>query len=179
MANSDTIYVIGRTCPKGKHLLTEKNLKWKTAGTGRVRYCSDCAAERRKELRAANPEKAKEQTAAKTLAQKKRRQAKRPVETNTAPERFGTAMETTQTKCNTWFKQHPGGLDPWTDYGDDEDSEHLPDPPTAQEARALCEGCPLLVLCGEAAIETPPYHGVRAGMVFNAGKRISRRRKKK
>lgn len=173
---------LGGECKNG-HLLTAETLRYYSGGKNRPQQaaCLICERERKMEYKNLNREKIRQQDATNkrirngTLTREQAESTRR----RTAPEEFGVAMETTATNCNVWFKEHPDELNPWTDYGDDEDDEHLPDPPTAQQARALCEGCPLLVLCGEAAIEAPPYHGVRAGMVFNAGKRISRRRKKK
>lgn len=78
-----------------------------------------------------------------------------------APVLFERALDEVRPQCDgRWVE--------FTDY--DSEDPYMPDPPSPRQAQELCAGCPLIELCAEAALVKKPYHGIRAGRVWDNGK---------
>lgn len=80
---------------------------------------------------------------------------------------FEEALVEYQPECVT--SDYPS---PWTDW--DDVTEHREpyegEMPTAEEAAAMCAGCPIMQLCFDYALSTGQSHGVWGGRRFYNGK---------
>lgn len=70
-----------------------------------------------------------------------------------------------QASKNDWSPSCVGRPTVFSDYEE---------PPTPAEAKALCAGCPMLVLCKTFAQETKVAWGVWAGIAWEDGRQLPR-----
>ncbi len=158
--------VVGGVCKNGHRLTTE------TLGVNNdeTHFCKPCKMDTERRYRH-NPDNAEKMREKYLRANANRRarnklykeQAEMMAMNNPVVKQFYEALDGTATPCTT-IPLDLMGYNPWTDYDEDK-------PPSSNEAREMCAGCPLLAQCGAAAIAMRPYHGVWAGMVFVDGKR--------
>jgi len=137
---------------KENHILAGDNVRWESSGKRgqKRRRCREC-------LKAKAKRQARER--------KQRDPTPEPYRPNdlsltNAIADFETAIRLVRTKCF----DTPG---PYMDWGDEPDE---PNSPTRAEARALCEGCPLLQACGNFAVAAQMPHGVWGGRLVVNGK---------
>lgn len=135
-------------CNKG-HPLAGDNLRWESSGRGgkRRRRCRQC------------------------LRDKARRQSRNHVAEVEVPKPY-RPNDTTLTKAIDDFENAQKALDakcrdnpgPYMDWDD---------PPSPEEARRLCSGCPLMKACENRAIAGRETHGIWGGRVIHEGKWLS------
>lgn len=80
-------------------------------------------------------------------------------------EAFELAVEEIKPKCVT--NEFPS---PWTDWssGDDRETSES-ERPSAEDARLLCDGCPVADLCLPWALASRKSHGVYSGVAVENG----------
>ena len=71
-----------------------------------------------------------------------------------------------QSKENGWVVKCDGKSAEYADYVK---------PPTAEQAKEMCEGCPMLALCKEYGRATTPATGIWGGIRWNKGQAISQK----
>lgn len=78
---------------------------------------------------------------------------------------FELAVEEVKPKCVTG--EFPS---PWTDWSSSEDPETTEgERPSVEDARLLCDGCPVADLCLPWALASRKSHGVYGGIVVENG----------
>lgn len=136
---------------RNRHIRTEENTIWETSrGNKTRRRCRDCRRES-KAQRAGRPA-GLEGLSSKTL----RQYADLTVEEKRTVDRFDRGLKLVEAKC-------AGNPAEYSDY----DEENIPSPETA---RKLCEGCPLIDLCQDAAEVMQHNWCVFGGEVWVYGK---------
>lgn len=133
------------------HELVEANIRWESSGKNgkRRRRCRECLREKARRqsknaIKVVEPPRAYRPNDA-TLTQ--------------AIHDFEKALEVVDAKCK-------GNPSPYTDWGDEDDEL---DPPTREEAKRLCAGCPLAKACLNFGVASNAYHGVYGGNVVHEG----------
>lgn len=167
--------VIGTICKRGHPLASEADIKIDGHG---VRRCYECTKEDGR--RHYHARRKKDPKGTSKLQKEKDRRRRHPTREQEAevtrghrpdpdsPRLFDQALDHTRPKCD--------GDERFTDWEtpnmDADDETPMPPPPSPQEARLMCEGCPLFDLCLQASIVKRPYHGVYAGQRFENGRRL-------
>lgn len=81
---------------------------------------------------------------------------------------FETALDSTETPCNT-SEEYPN---PWTDW-DSKEANREPyetEEPGRNKAQMLCSGCPLVAECREYALASNMSHGIWGGERLELGR---------
>ena len=163
---------VGTTCNNG-HLITESNLKIDGHGKRRCHDCIKAAGRRAYHLRRqedpegeANRRRGKEQRRRERNRERERELSRGHKPDPDAPRLFDIALDEVKPKCDGDSR-----FTDWETPSENSDPEY-PAPPSAKEARSMCDGCPLIDLCMQASLVKRPFHGIYAGQRFENGRRL-------